>query len=728
MSVVAVTGSAGLVGRSLRDYAENSHVLIDGSKPKWVFLTRADCDVRDAAALESVLKRVKATHVIHLAAVVGGIVFNMTHQVETLRDNTLMATAVLEACSRCGVRKLLSVLSTCCFPVAHQEHFTEGHFLDGKPEVTNEGYAHAKRLLFSLSKAYSAQHGLHAVCVIPPNLYGPYDKFCTEKGHVIGSLVMKAFESVRSGSLEIRAFGDGTPRRQFMFAPDFAEAVVWALKEYDDAKEPLIVGPPGDVEISEVARVIAENVDPRIKVVWDESMPNGQMRKYGDPSKYLRLRPGASFTPFSEGIAKTVAWYSSNMSTPAAAPAHVDKTLSFPLCDDRLAVEDRMAAIELLATDAKLSMGPLVEKLEQKFAQFSDAGTCVFVNSGSSANLLMMNALRFHYKLEVGSKIFLPAVCWSTSVWPIVQLGFVPVFVDVDTETLQLDLRDLEKKAEAHPDARAVLTVHVLGGCCDMHQLVALCAKHNLLLCEDACEVMGNKFDGVALGTWGELGSFSTYYSHHMCTIEGGFVAARDASLRNVLVSMRAHGWTRGTALKVDAANIDPRFLFVTPGFNLRNTELAAAIGLRQLQRLPEMNRSRVANMRALRLRLQALQQDAVLVSVPDDPPSAAPVAWLSVPLLTASNVDTAKMKSLLAEMQVESRPIISGNFLRQPGMAPVDGLKQRAEDFPGAEHVHFHGLYVGLSVAPWSPGAVEQLCARLVNAAKSSIVSSPGK
>lgn len=491
-------------------------------------------------------------------------------------------------------------------------------------------------------------------------------------------------------------------------------------------------------------------------VEWDTGRPDGHMRLFASPAKYLALRPGASFTPLVEGLRRTFAWFRGERAPVDASEATSAGSLAlhrppalleslvgsrhFPLCDDRISDGDRMAALTLLATDAKLSMGDLVRQLERRFAAYVGAKHAVFVNSGSSANLLMIHAVLVASqfldpakcslpRLRPGDGVLVPAVCWSTSVAPLLQLGLRPVLVDVEFHSLQVELADLEAKA-AQPGVRGLMLVHVLGPSADMDALMAICRARDLVVLEDACEVMGNECRGKKLGTFGLMGAFSTYYSHHICSVEGGFVVTDSDDADAVLRSTRAHGWTREVdcshlALCAPTSEIDPRFRFVMPGFNVRNTELAAAIALKQLERLPKFNEARVANMQRFRGALALLSSSPTqqLVRVPDEPEWNGSVAWLCLPLLVDEAVDLTALKRELDALGVETRPVVTGNIARQPMMLSAAAhAGESPESLPGAERVHQHGFYIGLHTARWSVQEALDLAARVLVAAQRAV------
>ena len=380
--------------------------------------------------------------------------------------------------------------------------------------------------------------------------------------------------------------------------------------------------------------------------------------------------------------------------------------LHHPLTVSTLGPEERCAAAALLLSDRQLSMGAECAAFEAEFAAYMGggggvAGSALFVNSGSSANMLaVMAALTGPRALRRGiDKVAVPALCWSTTVSPFLLVGIEPVFIDVDPATLQIDLRDLDSKLAADPSIRCLMLVHVLGGCADMHAILRTVAVHGLVLIEDACEAMGNSFDGRRLGTFGDFGTFSTFFSHHMTSIEGGFLLCKSAADAETACAMRAHGWTRHlSAAAADAAaaahpDIDRRFLFIEAGLNFRPTEVNAVIGRIQLRKLDAMNAVRRQNLAALRT---ALSARGFAGYIPAWDPA---IALLAIPIMFRS-VTAARASAALEQRGVQTRPVISGNFTRQPVLRkwlPCSAAAIEPAAFPGAEAVHTQGLYIGL-------------------------------
>ena len=265
--------------------------------------------------------------------------------------------------------------------------------------------------------------------------------------------------------------------------------------------------------------------------------------------------------------------------------------------------------------------------------------------------------------------------------------------VDTDPRTLNVDFDDLEAKIGER--TRAISLVHLMGNPCDMDRVTAICRKHELLLIEDCCEALGARFDGRPVGTFGVAGSYSFFFSHHMTTMEGGAVICSDPQLSDLLRLLRAHGWARNTKhmAPVLMDGLDPRYMFLNWGFNLRPTELQAGFGLEQLKRLGAFQKQRLQNATYL---LGQLDRYSLFVRSIDVHPKAE-CSWFAVPLLLSAECpfDRSALLKHLEENGVETRPIVAGNIARQPVCAMFPDLKER--HLPGADLVHERGFYIGL-------------------------------
>ena len=222
------------------------------------------------------------------------------------------------------------------------------------------------------------------------------------------------------------------------------------------------------------------------------------------------------------------------------------KKFFYPLLENPYRKKDLDKAIKVIKT-GKLTIGKYTEEFEKKFSKKMKTKYSLMVNSGSSANLLTLQCLINPYrkkKLKKGDFVLIPTVCWSTSLWPIIQSGLKPIFVDIDPITLNIDIKDLIKKINSK--TKALMLVHVLGNCTNMDELIKIIKKKNIILIEDTCESIGSKYKNKYLGTFGEFSSFSFYSSHQISSGEGGMVTCKNQEDYEILKSLRAHGWSRG--------------------------------------------------------------------------------------------------------------------------------------------------------------------------------------
>ncbi|MFH1369903.1 MAG: DegT/DnrJ/EryC1/StrS family aminotransferase [Planctomycetota bacterium] len=347
-------------------------------------------------------------------------------------------------------------------------------------------------------------------------------------------------------------------------------------------------------------------------------------------------------------------------------------------------------------------MGPQVKDFETKFSDFLNVPYAIMTNSGSSANLLVFSAITNPLRkghLKAGSKVAIPAICWPTSLWPIVQTGLIPVLVDVDAETLNMSIDSLQLAMKKHR-IEAIMMVHVLGNSTDMNGLLKLVKEHNLILIEDTCESLGSKYKNDFLGTIGDFGTFSFYFSHHMTTIEGGMIVARNQEDADLLKCLRTHGWARELSNRSELESrynhIDPRFLFINMGYNLRPMEIQAAFGLEQMKRLEEMNKSRRANFYNLQKAFRAHKLWENQIAFPKSPESILP-CWFGFPFLISHdlNIERKTLTDRLLTRGIDTRPIVSGNMAVQPA-TKLFNVDLSMGPFVGAQTVHERGIFIG--------------------------------
>jgi len=307
-----VTGGSGLVGQGIRIALER-----DGVAPgeTWIFGTSKDADLRKYDQVIEWFKREKPTHIVHLAANVGGLFKNMTQRVEMWEDNVTLNNNVLRAALECGAKKCVSCLSTCIFPDKTTYPINETMLHDGPPHSSNEGYAYAKRMIDVANRAYSIQYKERGVCftsVIPTNVYGPHDNYHLQDSHVIPGLIHKAYLAKQKGE-SLTVAGTGTPLRQFIYSVDLGRLFVWVARSYDES-DPIIlsVDPADEISIKDVAQAVNDAVGVPGEMKFDTTKADGQFKKTADNAKLRKALPEFKFTPFSEGIKESVDWFVAN--------------------------------------------------------------------------------------------------------------------------------------------------------------------------------------------------------------------------------------------------------------------------------------------------------------------------------------------------------------------------------------------------------------------------------
>ncbi len=332
--------------------------------------------------------------------------------------------------------------------------------------------------------------------------------------------------------------------------------------------------------------------------------------------------------------------------------------------------EEVNAAIKCLIS-TNVTMGPINKNFEKKYASKFNYKYCLTTNSGSSANLLALSAIcnpEYQNKLIPGDEVIVPALSWSTTVWPLVQMGLVPVLVDIDIDTLNIDPQKIKKAISKK--TKAVMIVHVYGNPCPMDQIMKICKQNNLLLIEDSCESMGATFKNKSVGSFGEVGTFSFYFSHHITTLEGGCVVTKDKNLNELMTILRAHGWIRELENKKKYIQkykgIDKKFLFVNSGYNLRITDVQASIGIEQLKKFNQFYKTRSRNAKKLQKHINNIEFLSYQKQTQNGISSN-----FGFPLIIKKGykVKLDKLRNFLLKKNIETRPIICGNIAKQPAM-----------------------------------------------------------
>lgn len=358
--------------------------------------------------------------------------------------------------------------------------------------------------------------------------------------------------------------------------------------------------------------------------------------------------------------------------------------------------EREYAAIDRVVKSGMFSMGPEVARFEEQFAAAMGSKYCVMVNSGSSANLIIIASLRYHSKhaLPAGAEVIVPAVSWSTTYSPLHQYGLRQKFVDIDPETLNYDLDALEEAVG--PETRAIMVVNLLGNPNEFDRIEKIIGDRDILVIEDNCESLGALYQGRQAGTFGIAGSYSSFFSHHIATMEGGLVVTDDEELHHIMLSVRSHGWTRHlpkfnhvTGEKSDDA-FEESFKFVLPGYNLRPLEMSGAIGQEQIAKLPMIVAERRNNVQAFKALMQGYPQLRIQREIGES-------SWFGFSMVVQPDAgfDRAALIRALGEQGVECRPIVTGNFAKN------DVVRNHMDHvihgtLANAEEIDKNGLFIG--------------------------------
>jgi CDP-6-deoxy-D-xylo-4-hexulose-3-dehydrase len=359
--------------------------------------------------------------------------------------------------------------------------------------------------------------------------------------------------------------------------------------------------------------------------------------------------------------------------------------------------DQEYAAIQEVIDSNMFTMGPRVAQFEKSFAEAVGSKYCVMVNSGSSANLVMVAALFYtsdeSRRLKPGDEVIVPAVSWSTTYYPLHQYGLKLIFVDINPDTLNIDISAV--RSAVTPRTKAIFAVNLLGNPCDFAALQDIAREHSLTLIEDNCESMGATFEGQQAGTFGLMGSFSTFFSHHISTMEGGLVSTDDEELYHILLCLRAHGWTRNlpeTNLVTGRKSSDPfeeSFKFVLPGYNLRPLEMEGALGLEQVKKLPKL----IAERRRNGARWTEAMKDHPQLRIQRETGNSS---WFGFSLVIRdeSTLCRAELVEVLRNLGFECRPIVTGNFAKNPVVKFFD--HEIYGTLRNADRIDTHGLFIG--------------------------------
>lgn len=365
--------------------------------------------------------------------------------------------------------------------------------------------------------------------------------------------------------------------------------------------------------------------------------------------------------------------------------------MKYRLSDDTWDNHETEAIQQVLAS-GRFSMGERVAEFEKAFADKFDVKYALMVSSGSAANLLAVAGLVYSGKLKKNDEVIVPAVSWSTTYFPLFQLGLKLRFVDIDKDTLNIDTDKL--KAAITENTKLICLVNLLGNPNDFDEINQICAGRDIIIMEDNCESLGAEYNGKKAGTFGLVGTYSTFYSHHLCTMEGGVVVTNDEELYHYMLCIRAHGWTRNlpkdSKIYTKSENaFYESFNFIVPGFNLRPLEMEGAAGTEQLKKMDSIIAQRRANAGYFKKKMQDIPSIRTQKEIGSS-------SWFGFAIvLEGGNTgrrDTIVQK--LAENDIEVRPIVAGNFTRNKVIEYME--HSVSGELTAANDIHDNGFFIG--------------------------------
>ena len=352
------------------------------------------------------------------------------------------------------------------------------------------------------------------------------------------------------------------------------------------------------------------------------------------------------------------------------------------------------------ALDSMLStwvtMGEKVKSFEEQFSKYIGCKNGIMVNSGSSANLLALSILSnpaTENSIKRDSQIITPAVTWATTVSPIINVGCTPMFVDVDLDTLCVNTEEI--KEAINSKTACLLPVHLMGNPCNMQEISKISKEHDLYLVEDACEAHGATFDDKKVGSFGDLGTFSFFMSHHISTIEGGMIVTNNEELAEMGKTLRTFGWTRDlknkNKINSEYPEIDPRFLFVNTGYNFRPTEIQGAFGRNQLPKLEPLIKIRRENALFWNDELSKYSEYLIL---PKRNLENHVYFGYAITIKKNSPFSREKLTKFLESKGIETRPIMSGNYIEQPAAKLIN--YQKHGELNNAKLIMRNSFFIG--------------------------------
>ena len=351
---------------------------------------------------------------------------------------------------------------------------------------------------------------------------------------------------------------------------------------------------------------------------------------------------------------------------------------------------EEFEAIDKVIKSNNFTMGERVALFEQRFSSYIGTKYSVMVNSGSSANLLMIASLILSGRLRAGDEVIVPAVSWSTTYSPLQQYGLKAKFVDINLETLNIDLTKIRSAITS--STKAIFVVNLLGNPAHLDEIKNICKEKDLIMLEDNCESLGAELNQKKAGSFGLMGTHSFFFSHHISTMEGGMISTDDEIIFEILKSIRAHGWTRNLSNKnilseKSSDEFYEMFNFILPGYNLRPLEMSGAIGVEQLKKLDNFVKIRQIN--AQHFKEILLDKNWILTQKENGSSS-----WFGFSLINKSELSAIEFRTKVKSLGFEIRPIVTGNFVRNEVIKFFD--YDVHENLANADYLHENGLFIG--------------------------------
>lgn len=362
----------------------------------------------------------------------------------------------------------------------------------------------------------------------------------------------------------------------------------------------------------------------------------------------------------------------------------------WPLMKDNMTLTDRLSLAKFVLTSNRFTNGPKVLEFENAWSKWLGCEHSLFVSSGSTANYLLLASIKEYFGLKDGDKVLVPADTWVTNIGPVIQLGFTPIFCDININNFSFCPEDLEYISKVHPDIKVIFTTHLIGFPANNH----LCTElfPDAIILDDVCESHGCKSGESKIGSNSLGATFSFYFGHHMSTIEGGMISTNNRRLYDLMRLKRSHGLARESvqfeSYKQLYPHLPEQFLFVTDGYNFRNDEISAVIGISQLKRLDSYIKKRNENYLMF---IEVLKKYPTKFKIPKYWDG---VSNFCFPILCSYREDAQKLRKLFDENGIEHRPIIGGNLLRQPFLQDYQITSKKDELV--VDFVHYNGIYLG--------------------------------